>query len=688
MVYQNERGGLPGPHAKKGPRNQSLSWCSSAVRWTLALTAIVLTTATVIWAQVPSGPGSDPKKTAFDANGSAVAELPPPPPAGEPHAQPNVAEIAPPPTPVAHHQAAAPDKVPQPAEPAPAGGALQPMPPAGGAPRPGDAVPMPRILPGSHPRLEVLPVGVKPPVGTTPEATPQVREKFKKYVGNFIDPEDTIEMVIGRPRLWYLKEAPFRIQVADERIMSYTIIGNRPTELSLLGQYVGSTVLNLWFGDRDDINKQTVLSFLVHVLPDPEAKERLERIYKALEDELNRAFPDAYICLFLVGDKLVVSGQAKDAIEAVKILQILRANAPTQGVSNTGQPAAQNIPVSQVNLNLNGPYPDISGQPRQALENYLLQGETNIINMMRIPGEQQVMLKVTVAEVNRAAARQIGLLNASVANNSGVVFTENTQFAAQGTTAAAGNISAVLDNGKVNLGIAALRNVNLARSLAEPNLVTLNGQPAFFQAGGEFPVPVVTGATAVGLEGVSFVPFGVTLNFIPYITDKDRIRLQLTATVSTKDLASSASIAGTNVPGLNVRTVSTVVEMREGQTLAVGGLLQTNLSGQTTRIPLFGDIPFGGQLFRTDQTAASEQELVLLVSPELVHPMEPREIPPLPGSDYFEPGDLEFYLHGRLESRRSYDYRSPVMDDIHRMAAYRHCELLYFVGPHGHCDDR
>jgi hypothetical protein len=68
--------------------------------------------------------------------------------------------------------------------------------------------------------------------------------------------------------------------------------------------------------------------------------------------------------------------------------------------------------------------------------------------------------------------------------------------------------------------------------------------------------------------------------------------------------------------------------------------------------------------------------------------MEPKEVPPLPGSDYFEPGDLEFYLAGKLESRRSYDYRSPVMTDIHRMAAYRHCELLYFVGPHGHCDGR
>ena len=105
-------------------------------------------------------------------------------------------------------------------------------------------------------------------------------------------------------------------------------------------------------------------------------------------------------------------------------------------------------------------------------------------------------------------------------------------------------------------------------------------------------------------------------------------------------------------------------------------------------MPFFGDIPFGGQFFRRDETAADENELIILVTPELVHPMEPKDIPPLPGSDYFEPGDLEFYLKGNLESRRAYDYRSPVMDDIHRMCAYRHCELLYFVGPHGHCDGR
>ncbi len=558
-----------------------------------------------------------------------------------------------------------------------------PLPRAGGAP--GEA-PMPRstsIIGGFHPRLEGMPASVKAPVGTTPVASQEALDVLHKHQLTIKDPEYTMDLVVGQPRLWYLKSIPFRIQVADESIMQYTVIGNTPNELSLLGLRVGTTVLNLWVGEPADQSRQTVLSFLVNVLPDPEAKNRLERVYKALEDEINRAFPDAYVHLFLVGDKLVVTGEVKDAVEHQKIIQILRANAPTSGPQG-----AANIPAAQATYNLNPRVLGPDGQPQvsPALEQYIIQGETNIVDMIKIPGEQQVMLRVTVAEVNRGAARSIGL-NYTLRNKAGIqVFANNT-----GTVTP--NLPIVIDNGLISLSIQALRGVNLARSLAEPNLVTLNGRPAFFLAGGQFPVPVVTGATAVGLSGVSFVPFGVQLNFVPLITDKDKVRLQVNATVSTRDPNLGASfgtgnVANTFVPGLQARSISTTVEMREGQTLAIGGLLQTNFGADTTRVPLIGDLPILGRIASIDHASAGESELVLLVTPELVHPMEPKEVPPLPGSDVFEPGDLEFYALGRLESSRQYDYRSQVMSDIHRMGAYRHCELLYFVGPHGHCDGR
>ncbi len=572
----------------------------------------------------------------------------------------------------------------------PGGGAAQPILPA---PRPDQTTLDPY---GSiHPRLSGLPANVKPPVGTTPIPTPSQLKKFNDLAGTkFFDPENTIEMIQSRPRIWVLNQSPFRIQVGDPAIMDYADIGGDGRQLSLVGRKVGATVLNLWFGDRNDPDKQTILSYLIQVLPDPEQKERLERIYKALEDEINRAFPDAFVCLFLVGDKLVVTGQVKDSVEATKILQILRANAPGNQQNQTPgsrQPSDQ-IPILQPTVNI-GPTGLSEGQAKQALENYFIQGETNLVNLLRIPGEQQVMLKVQVAEISRAAARSIGI-NAAFRNNNGLqVFAQQTGGLLSGQV----NLPATLDNGQISLAIQALRTLNLARSLAEPNLVTMNGFPAFFLSGGQFPVPVVTGATAVGLQGVQFVPFGVQLNFTPFISDKDRIRLQMNATVSVRDVSLGTNIGqnglgntgqnGANfVPGLNTRTISTTVEMREGQTLAIGGLVQSNLGADSSRVPFFGDLPFGGQLFRSDKTSSSESELVLLVTPELVHPLEPKEVGPLPGSDYLEPGDLEFFFLGRLESLRSYDYRSPVMTTPGRMAAYHRCEQLFFVGPRGHCD--
>jgi len=166
--------------------------------------------------------------------------------------------------------------------------------------------------------------------------------------------------------------------------------------------------------------------------------------------------------------------------------------------------------------------------------------------------------------------------------------------------------------------------------------------------------------------------------------DRDRVRLTVLSTVSTRDAASGSSIGGANVPGLNARTFSTTVEMREGQTLAVAGLIQTNLASAANRVPLLGDLPIIGRFFGSDNIQSGEQELVVLITPEIVRPLNQNELSTLPGSDVFEPGDIEFYMMGRLESRRSYDYRASVQTDIQRMLRYRRCEQLYLVGPTGH----
>ena len=159
--------------------------------------------------------------------------------------------------------------------------------------------------------------------------------------------------------------------------------------------------------------------------------------------------------------------------------------------------------------------------------------------------------------------------------------------------------------------------------------------------------------------------------------------------VSVRDLQATTSVGNSSVPGLTTRNFQTTVELREGQTLAVAGLIQNSFGSNSNRVPFFGDLPILGRLAGYDTTCYSEQELVVLITPELVHPYEPCTVPPLPGSDLFEPDDLEFFLLNRLESRHPIDFRSTVRTDFHRMTSrYRTCEDIFIQGPHGHSDGR
>jgi pilus assembly protein CpaC len=572
-------------------------------------------------------------------------------------------------------------------------------------------LPLPRPVPPFGPGQVRLPQLVDQPakIGKAPQPTPETLEKYGKYVKELIDPAVTLDLISGQTRLMVLKENPKRVQIADESVACYTLL--TPKEISLLGKNVGVTILNLWFVDPKDSTREQVLTYYVRVFPDPECRKRLECVYKALAEEINCAFPNSVICLQLVGDKLVLSGHAHDIAEATQILRIVRANAPNPQYHGLAQDTAH-IPIGPRNG------PDLAGKVAPGLEDYETGGSPWVINLLHIDGEQQVMLRVTVAEVNRAAARSIGVDFAVLNRHGQAVFANNTGSIATGGLTASGlgfgmdgigafgafgtglgntaistipgvavgtggfnNLPAAFDNGRIRLAISALRDLNYARSLAEPNIVALNGQTANFQVGGDFPVPVVTGFTSAGLQGVSFVPYGVQLNFTPYITDRDRIRLVVSALVSNP--TTTSLISGSSIPNLVTRNFQTTVELRDGQTLAVAGLIQNNLSADSTRVPLFGDLPLVGWLTSFNRITAGEQELVVLITPELVHPMDHKEVPPLPGSDLFEPNDLEFYLLGRIESHRPYDYRSPARTDWQRMHEYRQYENLYLSGPHG-----
>jgi pilus assembly protein CpaC len=550
--------------------------------------------------------------------------------------------------------------------------------------------PAPSAGPGNLPppvgRLELLPPlppGLEPPAPT--EAT---RQLYGKFVERTVDPQSRLDLIVGHPRIFVFAETPKRIYLPDEQVAAYQIISD--TEISLVGLRPGTTVLNVWVADPDAKPKgERILSYLVTVVPPPQQKEQLEARYLALQKEINGAFPCSTIELSLIGDRLVVRGMAKDAIEASHILSIVAQHSPRQAYDQFGQA----VPIIQQVAGFEEIDPLLQGEESALRRNVVdpqALARAGIVNLLQIPGEQQVMLRVTVAEVNRTAARSIGL-NFSIANDNGVtVFQSLTGNLAGGGGGGGGlaNVLASLDNGQVLLAINALRTLKLAKTLAEPNLVTLNGHPANFQAGGRFPVPIIGGFTGSGLQGVAFVPFGVQLNFTPYVVDRDRVRLSVNAEVSTRDEALGTNIGGgaggTQVSGLSTRNFTTTVELREGQTLAVAGLIQNNFGSDTDRVPFWGDLPLIGSTGGFNRTSSGEQELVILITPELVHPLEACQTPNVPGSDVFEPGDLEFYLGNRLESRRSRDWRASVRTDYHRIrAGDKFCEDQFIIGPAG-----
>ena len=530
-----------------------------------------------------------------------------------------------------------------------------------------------------HARLRAL------AVGRTPQASAATKAKFDRFIDSRIDTENTLDLVLGRPTLLVLKQAPARIQIADEAVANYTLVTER--EISVVGQASGTTVLNFWFADADNPDRQEFLSYLVRVLPDPEEKERLEKTYQALETEINRNFPNSVVHLSLVGDRLLIRGQAKDIEDATNILQIVGANAPG-GPQNLQMPN-QNQPQNNSVVNINpfgGGFLPLTQTDDGAVnaENYILQPQTNgrVINMLHVAGQQQVSLKVTVAEVDRSATRAIGA-DLTLGHVGGVA-----RFLSFGPAAAATTGGTLLINrGDFDLAINALKTMNLARALAEPNLVTSNGRPAHLQVGGSFPVPIIQqSAIGVGLEGVNFVQFGIRLTFIPIVTDKNRIRLRMNADVSDPNPALAADINGTSVPGLTTRNFTSTVELRDGQTMAVAGLLRNDFSAKNSKVPFVGEIPIVGQLFGNSSSTYDERELIFLVTPYLAAPMDELESLGIPGADIFEPDDIEFYICGRLEGCVSEDYRSAVRTDCQKMKAFRRIQQQVIVGPSGHSD--
>jgi len=275
-----------------------------------------------------------------------------------------------------------------------------------------------------------------------------------------------------------------------------------------------------------------------------------------------------------------------------------------------------------------------------------------VINLLQLPGgqgSQQVMLQVRFAEVDRRAIQELGasFFTGATGYKDFIGRTTTGQFPAPdygdlGRTEVDGKVASLegkitfsdflnlfLFNTKHNVGavIRALQTSGHFQSLAEPNLIAYNGQQASFLAGGEFPVPVVQGAT--GTVTVELKEFGVRLTFTPTIAG-DVIRLKIKPEVSSLDFNNGITLQGFRIPSLTMRRAETDVELRDGQSFAIAGLLHNQSQDTTNGIPLLSRIPIIGALFKSKAERQEQTELLVLITPQLVRPLDPDEVPALP----------------------------------------------------------
>jgi len=271
------------------------------------------------------------------------------------------------------------------------------------------------------------------------------------------------------------------------------------------------------------------------------------------------------------------------------------------------------------------------------------------VNMLASPvkGMTQVQLQVRVAEVNRSRATDLGLSYAYQASPGTGTYLNSGQGpsslgnvvngAMQGSLSSALNLFVMAGN--TMSMIRALQTQGALRELAEPNLIAMDGSQASFLAGGEFPVPVVQGGGG-GQSSVSiiFKEYGVRLNFKPTIVDEDHIRLELEPEVSTIDFANGVKFDGFLIPALRTRRAKTSVELRDGQSFALAGLLDNTETKSLSKVPMLGDIPVLGALFRSKSFQKNETELMFIVTAQLVKPVNPDDLPQLRGVDGLKTG--------------------------------------------------
>lgn len=341
----------------------------------------------------------------------------------------------------------------------------------------------------------------------------------------------------------------------------------------------------------------------------------------------------------------------------------------------------------------------------QAMRAYFEARQVPWVDATSIAGNQQVAVKVRLAEVSRTGLRQLGLnvlktgedffgglvtgsssggpiQPVSIGVLSGGTALGNSPFEFTSTLNVSSGVTLFggFPKADIEYFVQALKENEYLRVLAEPNLVALSGEEARFLAGGEFPIPVVQGGAGAGggtSITIEYKPFGVSLRFKPVVLGDGVIRLRVFTEVSDLSEIGAVEIQGFQVPSVSTRNAETTVEMRSGQTFAMAGLLSRETSARISAVPGLGELPVLGSLFRSTRYTSGETELVLLVTTSMVEPLSVAGLPPLPGEDHVRPGDWELFFEGHIEGDALQPAAGPSADWL------RAAGLAALLGPGG-----
>ncbi|MDD5322804.1 MAG: type II and III secretion system protein family protein [Methylococcales bacterium] len=418
-----------------------------------------------------------------------------------------------------------------------------------------------------------------------------------------------------------------------------------PNQVLIHGKSIGTTNLYLW-----GANGKIIQVLNIEVTPD----------LASLREKLSELLPHENIAVRSSQKSIVLSGEVSTLVNMQAAFDLASSFlGPSQvlggGTSGGGGGGGQgNINVSTSSAK---PKVDKSGGP-------------GIINLMSVGGAQQVMLDVKVAEIDRKLIKGLNIkfsaLQTSDTFSVGAVNGGGSLnplgigglFNRHSFDAGALFLQAISGEFMFNLTIDAANDQQLAKILAQPTLTTLSGQPASFISGGEFPIPVPQGGAANGAITIRFKEFGIGLKFVPVVLDSGRINLNMNVSVSelSEDAAVIAQAGETNtqfaIPSLTKREASSTLELADGQTMSIAGLISDKLRENVNKFPGLGDIPGLGALFRSSQFLNQQTELVIFVTPRLAKPVLAQNAQ-LPTDSFVAPDDVDFYVLGRTESRKA-----------------------------------